>query len=167
MHHHVVTYLPQDGTSPYFGALVGRVANRIAGATFELDGETYHVSANENTTSLHGGKVGFSQRLWKGHVFTEGEDSGVMLRYESPDDEEVCIHLPVHLQYAKDCIKMPSLKTFHKLPCILLALPPLQLMLDHSCCTITKLSGILQWTAQTATIASQQSLCDYLSFIIV
>ena len=82
-------YFQQDGTSPYFGALVGRVANRIAEATFELDGEVYHVSANENTTSLHGGKVGFSKRLWKGHVFSEGEDSGVMLRYESPDGEEV------------------------------------------------------------------------------
>ncbi|KAL0030465.1 hypothetical protein WJX79_007594 [Trebouxia sp. C0005] len=78
----------QDGTSPYFGALVGRVANRIAEATFELDGKIYHVSANENTTSLHGGKVGFSKRVWKGHVFSEGEDSGVMLRYESPDGEE-------------------------------------------------------------------------------
>ena len=79
----------QDGTSPYFGALVGRVANRIAGAAFELDGMRYHVSANENTTSLHGGKVGFSKRIWKGHVFSEGEDSGVMLRYDSPDGEEV------------------------------------------------------------------------------
>lgn len=85
----------QDGTSPYFGALVGRVANRIANATFELDGKTFHISANENTTSLHGGKTGFSKRLWKGHVFTEGEDSGVMLRYESPDGEEVFIH-PQH-----------------------------------------------------------------------
>lgn len=78
----------EDGTSPYFGALVGRVANRIADASFELDGEVYHVTANENTTSLHGGDVGFSKRLWKGHVFTEGEDTGVMLRYESPDGEE-------------------------------------------------------------------------------
>lgn len=65
------------------------MANRIAEATFELDGKVYHVSANENTTSLHGGKVGFSKRIWKGHVFSEGEDSGVMLRYESPDGEEV------------------------------------------------------------------------------
>lgn len=82
----------QDGTSPYFGALVGRVANRIANASFELDGETYHISANENNTSLHGGEVGFSKRIWKGHVFSEEENSGVMLRYESPDGEEVCRH---------------------------------------------------------------------------
>lgn len=94
-------HFQQDGTSPYFGALVGRVANRIAEATFELDGEIYHVSANENTTSLHGGKVGFSKRVWKGHVFSEGEDSGVMLRYESPDGEEV-IHSRVLIDMSAD-----------------------------------------------------------------
>ena len=89
MHADPLLLFTQDGTSPYFGALVGRVATRIADASFELDGEVYHVTANENTTSLHGGTVGFSKRLWKGHVFTEGEDTGVMLRYESPDGEEV------------------------------------------------------------------------------
>ena len=94
-------FFQQDGTSPYFGALVGRVANRIAEATFELDGEVYHVSANENTTSLHGGKVGFSKRVWKGHVFSEGEDSGVMLRYESPDGEEV-IHVRMLIDMSAD-----------------------------------------------------------------
>jgi len=94
-------HFQQDGTSPYFGALVGRVANRIAEATFEIDGEVYHISANENTTSLHGGKVGFSKRVWKGHVFSEGEDSGVMLRYESPDGEEV-IHSRVLLDMSAD-----------------------------------------------------------------
>ncbi len=94
-------YFQQDGASPYFGALVGRVANRIAEATFELDDEVYHVSANENTTSLHGGKVGFSKRVWKGHVFSEGEDSGVMLRYESPDGEEV-IHSRVLVDMSAD-----------------------------------------------------------------
>ena len=77
------------------------MANRIAEATFELDGEVYHISANENTTSLHGGKVGFSKRVWKGHVFSEGEDSGVMLRYESPDGEEV-IHNRVLVDMSAD-----------------------------------------------------------------
>lgn len=89
----VLAWQLQDGTSPYFGAIVGRVANRIANASFELDGKTYHISANENTTSLHGGEIGFSKRLWKGHVFSEEENSGVMLRYESPDGEEVCRHV--------------------------------------------------------------------------
>lgn len=48
----------QDGTSPYFGAVVGRVANRIAGAKFELDGMTYKLAANNGPNCLHGGKVG-------------------------------------------------------------------------------------------------------------
>ena len=91
------TVMVQDGTSPYFGAVVGRVANRIANATFWLDDEFYQLSANENETSLHGGKVGFSRRVWKGHAFSEGKDSGVMLQYESPDGEEVKSQLYVFL----------------------------------------------------------------------
>ena len=81
--------LAQDGTSPYFGALVGRVANRIADATFQLDGKTYHVTPNENKTSLHGGKFGFSRHLWEGQPFTSQSGSGVKLRYHSPDGDEV------------------------------------------------------------------------------
>ena len=79
----------QNGTSPYFGALVGRVANRVANSTFELEGKTYHVSANENSTSLHGGKYGFSRQMWAGRPFTNGSSSGVTLQYFSPDGDEV------------------------------------------------------------------------------
>lgn len=45
---------PQNGTSPYMGAIVGRVANRIAGARFELDGKTYTLNANNGPNTLHG-----------------------------------------------------------------------------------------------------------------
>nr|QOL01218.1 putative extracellular protein TR9_026 [Trebouxia lynnae] len=79
----------ENGTSPYFGALVGRVANRVANSTFELEGKTYHVSANENSTSLHGGKYGFSRQMWAGRPFTNGSSSGVTLQYFSPDGDEV------------------------------------------------------------------------------
>ena len=50
----------------YFGATVGRYAGRIKNATFNVDDETFHVTANENggADSLHGGKVGYDQRNW-------------------------------------------------------------------------------------------------------
>lgn len=79
----------QNGTSPYFGSVPGRVANRIANSTFELDGETYHVSPNENSTSLHGGKYGFSRHEWTGYYFMNGTSSAVKLHYNSPDGDEV------------------------------------------------------------------------------
>ncbi|CAI5508707.1 unnamed protein product [Closterium sp. Naga37s-1] len=57
----------QDGTSPYFGCVVGRVANRIAGAQFNLDGQIHHLTANDDPrpNTLHGGKVGFDKRIWR------------------------------------------------------------------------------------------------------
>lgn len=48
----------------YLGATVGRVANRVAGSSFELDGVTHNVVANEGSTSLHGGPDGWDHRLW-------------------------------------------------------------------------------------------------------
>jgi aldose 1-epimerase len=50
--------------SPYFGAIVGRVANRIGGARFRLDGEIVEVDANEGRNQLHGGSRGFGSRVW-------------------------------------------------------------------------------------------------------
>jgi aldose 1-epimerase len=50
--------------SPYFGAIVGRYANRIGGAAFRLGGETYRLAPNEGRNQLHGGWRGFSKRLW-------------------------------------------------------------------------------------------------------
>jgi aldose 1-epimerase len=50
--------------SPYFGAVVGRHANRIADARFTLDGETVRLAANEGPHQLHGGPKGFGQRVW-------------------------------------------------------------------------------------------------------
>lgn len=59
-------YIPslQDGSSPYHGATVGRVANRIAGAELTLDGRTHSLPANNGPNCLHGGLLGWDKRLW-------------------------------------------------------------------------------------------------------
>lgn len=70
--------------SPYFGALVGRYANRIAKGRFTLDGETYHLPINNGENSLHGGIDNFSHKLW--HVTQDG-DTGATLCLVSPDGD--------------------------------------------------------------------------------
>ncbi len=74
--------------SPYFGAVIGRVAGRIKNAQFELEGIEYKLAANEHPHHLHGGKKGFNAVIWK--VGTMECENGVGLRfsYLSPDGEE-------------------------------------------------------------------------------
>ncbi|MFI5757027.1 aldose epimerase family protein [Streptomyces sp. NPDC051569] len=76
-------YLESSG--PYFGALVGRYANRIAGAAFTLDGRTHQLARNDGPNSLHGGERGFDRRVWDAE--RDGEH-GVRLSRISPDGEE-------------------------------------------------------------------------------
>ncbi len=70
----------------YCGAVCGRVANRIAGAEFTLDGRSYRLSANDGRNHLHGGKIGFSHRLWHVDEFCGGERLSLSL--VSPAGEE-------------------------------------------------------------------------------
>ncbi|KAL6954114.1 aldose 1-epimerase, partial [Sarracenia purpurea var. burkii] len=72
--------------STYFGALVGRVANRIAGAQFDLNGIHYKLAANEGKNMLHGGPKGFSEVIW--NVKSYKQDSHVTFTYHSFDGEE-------------------------------------------------------------------------------
>ncbi|MDQ1295327.1 MAG: aldose 1-epimerase [Actinomycetota bacterium] len=65
---------------PFFGALIGRFGNRIAGATFELNGRTVHLTANEDTKCLHGGPEGFHARVWAAQPLPDG----VRLSLDSP-----------------------------------------------------------------------------------
>ena len=73
------------GQRSYLGAIVGRYANRIAGARFSLDGIDYRLAPTDGTTSVHGGRRGFDQALWS--VEPEGRSVAV-LRHVSPDGDE-------------------------------------------------------------------------------
>ncbi|MED6206755.1 hypothetical protein PIB30_029730 [Stylosanthes scabra] len=73
----------------YFGATVGRVANRIGGAQFTLDGIHYKLIANEGNNTLHGGPRGFSDVLWKVVEYQrDGHTPKIKLSYHSFDGEE-------------------------------------------------------------------------------
>ncbi|MEO7746311.1 MAG: hypothetical protein ABIV05_08805, partial [Actinomycetota bacterium] len=74
--------------SPYFGAVVGRFANRIADGTFAIDGATYRVPVNEPPTSVHGGLQGFDKKVWRAQPFTDEPWTGLRMGYVSPDGEE-------------------------------------------------------------------------------
>ena len=73
--------------SSYFGAIIGRFANRIRGGVFDIDGQTYHVSMNDPFSSVHGGSIGFDRRIWSVEV-PERNEAAVHLAYVSPDGEE-------------------------------------------------------------------------------
>ena len=62
----------------YFGAIVGRYGNRIAHATFSLDGKRYQLPANDGVNTLHGGIIGFDKLLWQGHEIPHGVELTVV-----------------------------------------------------------------------------------------
>ena len=76
------------GTHPYFGAVIGRYANRIAKARFSLDGVEYRLAANNNGNCLHGGIKGFDKVVWKAEPVKVAYGTGVKLTYLSKDMEE-------------------------------------------------------------------------------
>ena len=74
--------------SPYFGAVVGRHANRIAFGRFVLDGTSHQLTINDGPHHLHGGLRGFDKVLWDADAFEEGDGVGVRFSYESAEGEE-------------------------------------------------------------------------------
>jgi len=71
----------------FFGAIVGRYANRIAKGRFTLNGQTYHLPINNGPNSLHGGTNGFNLQLWQVTPRTESHGVAAELTYTSPDGQ--------------------------------------------------------------------------------
>ncbi len=77
-------YVP---STTYFGAIIGRYGNRIGHAQFTVDGQTYHLSANDHGNTLHGGVKGWDKVVWQAEPFENDSARGVVFRYTSPDGE--------------------------------------------------------------------------------
>src|SRR5262249_35819095 len=73
---------------PHFGAIVGRVANRIVKGKFTLDGKEYQLAINNGPNALHGGKKGFDKVVWKAEPVEVKDGVAVKFSYTSPDGEE-------------------------------------------------------------------------------
>ena len=83
------------GETGYLGALVGRHANRIGGASFVLNGREYKLTQNEGENQLHGGHKGFDKKVWDARIIDTDEDKGLELSLFSPDGDE---HYPGNLK---------------------------------------------------------------------
>ncbi|MGG5252346.1 aldose epimerase family protein [Neobacillus sp. SM06] len=73
---------------PYFGAVIGRVAGRIKGAQFELEGTSYQLKKNDGNNHLHGGPNGFHKAMWDATTFETKDEVRIRFSYISADGEE-------------------------------------------------------------------------------
>ena len=83
----VLGYDSLDGylaKGPYFGAIIGRYGNRIAGGKFTLDGKTHSIPPNDGPNALHGGPRGFDKVVWKAQEIPHG----IELSHVSPDGDQ-------------------------------------------------------------------------------
>jgi aldose 1-epimerase len=76
------------GKHPWFGATVGRVANRIANGRFKLDGREYSLEINDPPNNLHSGSKDFSRVVWKAEPVHERNGAAVRFTYDSPEGDE-------------------------------------------------------------------------------
>ncbi len=85
----------------YYGAAIGRHANRIARGEFSLGGSQYKVGINEGENSLHGGNIGFDKKLWSANATGTDKEPALELSLVSPDGEEGFPgNLTVHMTYS-------------------------------------------------------------------
>jgi aldose 1-epimerase len=80
-------YTDYNQNPNFFGALIGRVAGRIQGASFKLENKTYHLEANNGNNHLHGGPEGFHQVIWESDPFQKEGSVGLSLMHKSMDGE--------------------------------------------------------------------------------
>ncbi|MDQ3767016.1 MAG: galactose mutarotase [Actinomycetota bacterium] len=79
-------YVEQN--DPYFGAIIGRYANRIANGEFTLDGVSYDLPVNNDPNTLHGGPKGFHIKVWDAQPVQDANSVGLKLSYTSRDGEQ-------------------------------------------------------------------------------
>ena len=72
----------------YFGAIIGRYANRICNGRFELNGKTYFLARNAGEHTLHGGSEGFDRKIWNVTYYDPTPGGRLVMEYHSPDGEE-------------------------------------------------------------------------------
>jgi len=77
-----------ENDTVYFGAIIGRCANRIEDSEFEIDGKKYCLNANEGKNHLHGGPKGFHKVVWDAEVINNSGEECLQLSYTSVDGEE-------------------------------------------------------------------------------
>jgi len=81
-------YLNNTGSAKtYFGAIIGRYANRIARGAFSLNGNEFHLPINNNGNSLHGGSAGFDTKVWQASQQNGSDSVSLRLQYVSPAGE--------------------------------------------------------------------------------
>ncbi|GAB4850512.1 hypothetical protein Ancab_029822 [Ancistrocladus abbreviatus] len=77
-----------EGAAPFFGCIVGRVANRIKDGKFTLNGTEHSLPINKPPNSLHGGHKGYDKQVWEVSEHKKGENPTIIFKYHSRDGEE-------------------------------------------------------------------------------